>query len=110
LEQPSAAAPWIAYKKRWGLHRISSVYSKLKDRLWDAAGNTLRDIRVVTEDEIKLAQSVLRVPETGQLDDETLQQAAAVLPPRRVWTTQKLTQRQAKELKTDHRIDVSPLW
>lgn len=108
LHQPSPAAPWIAYKKRWGQDRISSVYSQLKNRLWDAAGNTLRDIRIVTEDEIRLAQSVLRVPETGQLDDETLQRAAR-LPARTAWTTRKITQRQAKELKTYYDIDVSPL-
>ncbi|NIN63532.1 MAG: hypothetical protein GTO63_02210 [Anaerolineae bacterium] len=109
LEQPSAAAPWIAYNKRWGLHRVSSVYSKLKDRLWDAAGNTLRDIPIVTEDEIRLAQSVLRVRESGQLDDETLQRAADILPPRRVWTTQKITRPEAKRLEAAHDIDVSPL-
>jgi hypothetical protein len=109
LDQPSAAAPWIAYKKRWGLHRISSVYSKLKDRLWDAAGNTLRDIPIATEDEIRLAQSVLQVRESGQLDDETLQRATDILPPRRVWTTQKITRPEAKELESAYGIDVSPL-
>jgi hypothetical protein len=109
LKQPSTEALWITYKERWGPQRISSVYSKLKDRLWDAAGNLLRDILRVTEDEIKLAQSVLRVSETGQLDEETLQRATAVLPARRVWTTRKITRAEVAELKVHRRIDVSPL-
>lgn len=65
LDRPSAAALWIAYKKRWGMHRVHSICGKLKERLWDAAGNALRDIPVVTEDEIRLAQSVLQVRESG---------------------------------------------
>jgi hypothetical protein len=110
LEQPSSEALWITYKSRWGPHRISSVYSKLKDRLWDAAGNALRDVPIVTKADIMLAQSVLKVDKpTGQLDEKTLQRAAAVLPARRVWTTRKITRAEVAELKAHRRIDVSPL-
>ncbi len=64
----------------------------------------------MTKAGIMLAQSVLKMDETtGQLDEKTLQEAAAVLPVRRVWTTRKITQAEVEELKADHEIDLSPL-
>lgn len=108
LQQPSAAAPWIMHRKGWGPQRISSVYSKLKDRLWDAAGNRLRPISKVTEDQLMQIQAKLNVPQTGQLDEETLRQTAARLPSYLVWTTREITEADVT-LMADRGIDVSDL-
>lgn len=106
LKRPSPETPWITYKKGWGAQRISSVYSKLKSRLWGAAGNSLRRILKVTEDQIVEIQRTLDVPQTGQFDVATLQEVADVLPSNIMWTTQKITPAQV-EVMAQRGIDVA---
>jgi hypothetical protein len=108
LRKPSRAAPWITYRKGWGEDKISSVYGKLRDRLWDAAGNTLRRILKVTEDQIAEIQRTLDVPQTGQFDVATLQEVADVLPEDRVWTTQQMRPAEF-EVMADRGFDVAEL-
>lgn len=89
LEQPSREAPWIAYEQSWGPHRVTPVYSRLKDRLWDASGNASRAVRRATEDGIRQIQLELGVPQTGQMDLATLRRATATLPPGMLWTAEE---------------------
>jgi hypothetical protein len=108
LTQPSPDAPWISYEKGWGPNGIAPLRDKLKERLWDAAGNPLRRIPTLTEREIEQAQVRLGVPRTGQFDQRTLREAAARLPAQMVWTTGKIKRSDIK-LMAERGFDVSEL-
>jgi hypothetical protein len=99
LEAPSPACPWITYAKGWGEQGISSVYEKLKTRLWDKSGEPLRSIRKLTEEEVRDAQLELNVEPSGQFDKATLEQAAAVLPADQVWTVGEVSQAEEEALE-----------
>jgi hypothetical protein len=109
LEQPSEAAPWIKYKKGWGPQKVSSVYSKLKNRLWGLQGNTLKPIPIATVGQIQQIQRELDVPQTGQIDENTLQEVSKVVPSDRLWTNQKITEAEIASLKIKRGFDVSEM-
>ncbi len=108
LERPSPDGPWITYDKGWGPNRVASVHDKLEGHLWDAAGNRLRQVPTLTEQQIEQAQAQLGVPRTGQFDERTLREAAARLPAQLVWTTGKITRSDIKVM-ADHGFEVSRL-
>jgi hypothetical protein len=99
LEVPSSECPWIAYTTGWGEQGITSVYDKLRSRLWDSSGEPLKPIRKLTEEEVKDAQLELDAAPSGQFDEETLEQAAAKLPADQVWTVGDVTQAEAEALE-----------
>jgi len=103
------AAPWIKYKKGWGPQKVSSVYSKLKNRLWDMKGNTLKPIPIATVGQIQQIQRELDVPQTGQIDENTLQEVSKVVPSDRLWTNQKITEAEIASLKIKRGFDVSEM-
>jgi hypothetical protein len=109
LEQPSKVTPWINYKKGWGPKKVSSVYSKLKNRLWDVEGKTLKPIPLATVGQIKKIQRELDLPQTGQIDEHTLQKVSRVIPSDRLWTNQKITEAEVESLKIKRGFDVSEL-
>ena len=108
-KKSSDAAPWMEKEEGWGPKRVSSVCSKLKHRLWNAAGDSKRRIRRLTEDEVKRVQFNLEVPQTGQLDEATLQRLSAVDVLNELWTPRGITKAQAARVKTDRGIDISNL-
>jgi len=44
IDQP--CAPWIEYKEPWGPNGVSSVYSKLKDRIWSPMAGSSNGIGI----------------------------------------------------------------
>jgi hypothetical protein len=80
----SPCFPWIKYKEPWGPDRISSIYSKLKDRIWSPVPGSSRWQRNLpgekeSRDEVKKFQRALRLGATGKFNKE-LRDLILVLP------------------------------
>ncbi|MDD1748638.1 MAG: hypothetical protein LUO89_02070 [Methanothrix sp.] len=82
IDQP--LVPWIKYKEAWGPDGVSSVYSKLKDRIWSPIPGTSKWHRNLPGEqeakvEIKKFQRALNLRATGNIN-ETLFNQISTLP------------------------------
>ena len=76
-------APWIEYKESWGPDGVSSVYSKLKDRIWSpipGASQLKRNLpgEEETKEEIKKFQRALDLRATGKINKRLYDQISTL--------------------------------